>query len=725
MSGDAGTWLGVIALAAAAAAAAAAVPRALWRLDRQRRHEASAAQARAADREAMLSRVRDKWIDGILQPSLAHTERLALGLIHNGRHTQAPILQMFLRTGGGLLIRGAPGGGKTTLLLELADGLLERAESDPNQPVPVVASLATWSGKRQPLAAWLTAELAQSYRIPLAAAHAWAEQDDLVLLLDGLDEVPDRYRDSCAEAINRFLHHRPFCRMAVCCRTETASALGTKLTLPQTVELRPAAPEQVDSYLARLETTWTPLAGIRAAIAADERLRVPLMLKVAALADRGRTLPVRRELASPAQRLPAPDLPREIAEIFAPQPPRPAPGNGPGPGNGHRAVLDPAAIWDAYLTRMLSQRPLAPAREYDQVAARQSLTWLAVRLRDSGETEISLDQLAPEARPQTQPHHRPGARTRIRELRRALRQTATRTDRQIQTILLDLARWLESRTATRSTAIAGMLRDRAVTARPGAWLRHLPGAMTRPAEESGWSPERVPSLRPALIAVLLLPVLIAATAAIGGWVLATIAALACGLLWGLNLPERAGMVPRPRRRRTVPNERIRRSACHAAATAGVAALASGLGLYLVSRLFGALSTPAVVLAAIAAGTGASVSNGAGACVRHYIARYRLARAGTIPWRCKMFLDSMTERGLLYRSGSGYLFIHRLLADHLSAHIPINPIDKIENSTQGLANPEVIPVALSHEQAYRADQPSSQRVSHRAQQPAGRHSARTG
>ncbi|MBV9452473.1 MAG: NACHT domain-containing protein [Streptosporangiaceae bacterium] len=728
MSGDAGTWLGVIALAGAAAGAAAAVPRALWRLDRRRRHEDSAAQARAADRQAMLSRVRDKWIDGILQPSLAHTERLALDLVVAGKRTiQAPVLQMFLRTGGGLLILGAPGGGKTTLLLELADGLLERAESDPAQPVPVVASLATWTGRRQPLAAWLARELAQSYRIPLAAAHAWAEQEDLVLLLDGLDEVPGRYRESCAEAINRFLHRRPFCRMAVCCRTEAASALGTRLTLPQTVELRPAAREQVDSYLARLETTWTPLAGIRAAIAADERLRVPLMLKVAALADRGRTLPGRRELASRPPRLPAPELPREIAEIFAPQPPSPGPGpsSSSSTGDGHRAVLDPAAIWDAYVTRMLSQRSLTPAREYDQAAARRSLAWLAARLRDSGETEFSLDQLAPEARPQTQPHHRPGARTRIRELRRALRQTATRTDRQIQTMALDLARWLESRTATRKVAIANMLRDRAARARPGAWLRHLPGAMTRPAEESGWSPERVPSVRPALLAVLVLPVLVAATAAIGGWVLATIAALACGLLWGLNLPERTGMVPRPRRRRTVPDERIRRCARHAAAAASVAALASGLGLYLVSRLFGALSAPAVVLAAIAAGTGASVSNGAGACARHYIARYQLARAGIIPWRCKTFLDSMTERGLLYRSGSGYLFIHRLLADHLCAHIPINPIEKVEKSTQGLANPEVIPVALSHEPAYRADQPSSQRVSHRAQQPAGRHSARTG
>ncbi len=717
MSGDAGTWLGVIALASVAAAAAAAVPRALWRLDRQRRHEASVAQARAADRETMLSRVRDKWIDGILQPSLAHTERLALDLVRNGRETtQVPVLQMFLRTGGGLLILGAPGGGKTTLLLELADGLLERAESDATQPVPVVASLATWTGKHQPLATWLAGELAESYRIPLVTARAWAGQDDLVLLLDGLDEVPGRYRDSCAEAINQFLHDRPFCRMAVCCRSEVVSALRTELALPQTVELRPAAQEQVDSYLARLETTWTPLADIRAALAADERLRVPLLLKVAALADRGRTPPARRDPRRGVPRLPAPEWPQEIAEIFAPQP----------PGPGHRAVLDPAAIWDAYLARMLSQRTLAPGREYDEVTARRSLAWLAARLRDSGGTGFQLDHLARDL--QIHPHHRSATRTRA--LRRALRQAATWTDRQIQTGLLDLARWLESggpagNRSRAGTAAANVLRDRAGKARPGAWLRRLPQAMTRPAEESGWSPERIPSLRPPLVVVIVLPSLVTIAAAASGWVLATITALACGLLWGLNLPERAGMVPRPRRRRTVPNERIRRSSWRAVAAGGVAAAGSGLGLYLASRLSAGLATPAVVLAAAAAGAGASVSNGAGACARHCAARYQLARAGFIPWRYKSFLDAMTERGLLYRSGSGYLFIHRLLADHLAAHIPIKTIEKMEKSAGSLANPEVIPVALSHEPAYRADQPPSQRVSHRAQQPAGRHSAGTG
>jgi hypothetical protein len=702
MSGDAGTWLGVIALAIPAGTIAATIPRGLRRMDLRRRGETSAAQAMAADRAALLSRVRDKWIDGVLEPSLAHTERLALD--------QPPVLQVFLRTGGGLLILGAPGGGKTTLLLELADGLLERAGSDPSQPVPVVASLASWTGRRQQLDAWLADELAASYRIPQATARDWAAQNDLVLLLDGLDEVDERYRDSCAEAINRFLRDRPIARMAVCCRTETARSLGTELALPQTVELRPVARSQVDSYLARLETTWTPLADIRAALAADEGLRVPLMLKIAALANRGRPLPARQQDRVPRW-LRAPEWPQEIAEIFAPVPPETV----------KQAPLDQATMWEAYVARMLEHRSLTPGREYDATTARRSLAWLAARLRDSGQAEFQLDQLPAG-----------GPAGPARELRRILRHAALWTDRYVHTTALDLARLLETRgrgtedhaEARFRIATANWLRDHLAQARPGGWLRHLPQALIRPAAEVGWSPDRLPSLTPPVTALIALPVTAAIAAVLGGWPLALAAALCEGLLWGLNLPDRLGLKPRARRHRTVPNESIRRSARHATMIGLATAACFGTGLGLVSIVMGGLTTQAIVAAALLAGAGAGVSNGAGACAHHYIARLRLARDGVIPWRYQRFLDAMAERMLLHRSGSGYLFIHRLLADHL-ANNHTNPVNMIENTPPGLANTEPIPVALPHEQAYRADQPPSQRVSHRAQQPAGRHSAGAG
>lgn len=706
MSADAGTWVGAIALAIPLAAAAATAPRALWLLDQRRRHENTKEQARAADREAMLGRVRDKWIDGILTPSLSHTERLGLGLIRNGREdTQTPVLQLFLRTGGGLLILGGPGGGKTTLLLELADGLLERAESDPSQPVPVIASLASWTGSRQPFTGWLAAELAERYRIPTAAARAWASQEDLVLLLDGLDEVADPYRDACAVAINRFLEDRPLTRMAVSCRSEIIRQLPVPLKLQQTLELRPAARQQVDSYLARLETTWTPLAELRSALAADERLRVPLLLKAAALANRGRSLPARdardheREDLRPGKRLSVPDWPPEIAEIFAPRP--------PWDGNGtYGAVIDEATIWAAYLTRMLEPRVLAPASDYDGATVRRHLGWLAARLRDGGDPEFQLDRLGPPASATGTPPHR----------------AAAAADRRLQAGMLDLARLLEARPAIPGGAVvASWLRDRAAATGPGAWLTRLPQALTQPAEETGWSPERRPPLTAPLAAVLLLPAVIAAAAAVAGTVLAVLVAVLAGLLYGLGLPRRLGRVPRPRRPRTVPGESVRRSARQATAAGLATATATALGLLLARLLIPGLPVPAAIVAGALAGAAASVSAGSGGYVRHYIERARLVREGALPWRTRAFLDTMTERGLLHRSGTGYRFIHRMLRDHVAGPPQARP----PQAGPPLPDREVRPVPLSHEPAYRADQPSPERVPHRAQHPAGRDSAGTG
>lgn len=44
-----------------------------------------------------------------------------------------------------LLILGEPGAGKSTLLLELAHHLVEQAEQDVSQPLPVLLPLSSWA----------------------------------------------------------------------------------------------------------------------------------------------------------------------------------------------------------------------------------------------------------------------------------------------------------------------------------------------------------------------------------------------------------------------------------------------------------------------------------------------------------------------------------------------------------------------------------------------------
>jgi hypothetical protein len=151
-----------------------------WQLWHKRSPAQTIADEKAARRrdlrQALMDEVQHKWIRGVLEKenSLYHRSRLELGLqacpdlvrhldSRQQQHWRSlpvgtRIFDEFvdLGEGGTLLIVGEPGGGKTTLLLELARDLLAvTAATDPEQPVPVVLNLSTW-GKvqkdRQPIA---------------------------------------------------------------------------------------------------------------------------------------------------------------------------------------------------------------------------------------------------------------------------------------------------------------------------------------------------------------------------------------------------------------------------------------------------------------------------------------------------------------------------------------------------------------------------------------------
>src|SRR5262249_15353030 len=113
------------------------------------------------------------------------------------------MLEIFEQIGMGssLLILGAPGSGKTTMLLELTRQLVGRAREDVTEPIPIVFNLASWT-ENQSLANWLVSELNMIYRVPKNDAPMWIRQNKMFLLLDGLDEVRKESRDKCVDAIN-------------------------------------------------------------------------------------------------------------------------------------------------------------------------------------------------------------------------------------------------------------------------------------------------------------------------------------------------------------------------------------------------------------------------------------------------------------------------------------------------------------------------------------------
>ena len=166
------------------------------------------------NRQAILQRVRRDWIDGVLNQSLYKVARIELGLeakldaverplnaiVHIPDESPASIPPgtsigtLFDQSGGALLVLGAPGTGKTTLLLELAQALLDRAERDQSQPMPVVFNLSSWAVRRKSLTEWLASELNERSDVPRRLAREWIETEQILPLLDGLDEVAADHR---------------------------------------------------------------------------------------------------------------------------------------------------------------------------------------------------------------------------------------------------------------------------------------------------------------------------------------------------------------------------------------------------------------------------------------------------------------------------------------------------------------------------------------------------
>src|SRR5262249_8882800 len=155
-----------------------------------------------------------------------------------------PIHAVFDDLAGELLILGAPGAGKTTMLLELARDLLERAQHDAAHPIPVVFNLSTWAAQHPPINTWLVDELSKRYDVPRKIGQAWVDGGTILPLLDGLDEVALDQRAACVEAINAYHGAHGPLRLVVCSRSAEYELLAVRLQFQGAVVIQPLAMDQ-------------------------------------------------------------------------------------------------------------------------------------------------------------------------------------------------------------------------------------------------------------------------------------------------------------------------------------------------------------------------------------------------------------------------------------------------------------------------------------------------
>ena len=259
------------------------------------------------DKLILLNKVREFWIKGVLEQSVHNATLIELGKLAEPdavagspleamAMVEAPlpgvpgpghasVSDIFEQTGRALLILGEPGAGKTITLLELARDRIALAEQNPIEPIPVIFNLSSWAVKAPPLSTWLVAELNAKYLIPTTIATEWIEHNDLLVLLDGLDEVARASQPACVEAINRFRDEHGLTGLAVCSRAADYDALAVRLKLHGAMRLQPLTLAQIDRYVTAAGPAVADLVvALRADPTLQELARAPLMLSIMCLA---------------------------------------------------------------------------------------------------------------------------------------------------------------------------------------------------------------------------------------------------------------------------------------------------------------------------------------------------------------------------------------------------------------------------------------------------------
>lgn len=677
---------------------------------------------RKLNRVRMLQRVQTIWIDGVLKPSMQSMAEIALKLQNESNAVAIPLWQelqefkqnklsssfyesivdIYDHTGGEVLILGEPGAGKTTLLLELTRVLLDRAQQDEVQPLPVVFPLSSWVTKQLPLSEWLAAELHTRYHIPLPLATFWIETDQVLPLLDGLDEVAAPQRGACVEAINAYRGVHGLLPTVVCSRQADYFALSTRLLLPTVVAIQPLTPEQIESYL---EHGGERLDVLRQMLHKDadlqELVRTPLMLNVCTVAYQQATS-------------------AEIDITASPGPKR-------------------AQIFAAYVRRMLIRRRMSACYAPEQTI--RWLSYLAGQMKHQNQTIFYVEQMQPDWLPGDRLHRL--CQVIVRGLPGFIPgllygfYSWLNCGSSGKGLLVGLVAWLLFGLASavlqerKATKVVGGLptstwlnlgKGLLIGLGPGLliwWLSGSPmgldiglvewltggifsglfleliegiGTEIKPVEVVNWSwsaARRVlgKGLLVGLLVMLFfgLVYMLRYEFAPGlhsqlflGLICGSIFGLPFGLLvvpfFGLFSGLSSGILDE--HAHIKPNQGMRESVCNSMRVGLIGGLIVGLLLGpSCSFLYWLLSGSMIVglmdgllnglIYGVIVWMAFGLRGGGLACLKHWVLRLFLWRTRLLPWNCPRFLDYAAERILLRKVGGGYIFLHRLLLNYFA------------------------------------------------------------
>ena len=527
---------------------------------------------------------------------------------------------------GKLLILGNPGSGKTTELLKFATALTTRATLNPLEPIPVLLELSTWT--QGTLESWITARLKRLYNVDGGTVQAWLRDEQLVLLLDGLNELGLTRQEQAIVKINQFLAETGYPHCVVCCRSEEYEAGQQRLSqLNGAIYLKPLSDGQIQRYLE--DVGRSPFWGnIEHQPALRTLARSPLLLTMMVTVYQDRQIRTSEELL------------------------------------------------DLYIDYAFTRRnsALKITRKGDRTPTRPQvihyLHCLARQLKLQSKTELLIERIQPKSLPSD----------RDRVLYRLMcggvisvfsggvgwvvfGQVAA--EFQIFMTIVGLAGGFFYGVYSRET-LSDELQKIPLLHLP--FLRTILDLLDNEEIEPvrlGWSWDRA---KTGLIAGLTLGFLLGFVVFLYDWL---VGGFWLGLRWGLALWISYGCfmgivsgLQAGVQGSTEPNQGTWESAQNAIAVtllaSPMAMLVAGIGLLIP---LGSLSWRLAFWIGIGGGLLSGLFSGGIPCIQHGVLRILLWRRGIIPWNYAQFLEYAHDLRLLQRVGGRYRFIHELLREH--------------------------------------------------------------
>lgn len=634
------------------------------------------------NRKTMLKLVEDAWVKGVLENSLYGEIMIEMEIKLRPEMVERPwdmilrkveepdrqlssntkIIDVFDEMGGSFLILGEPGSGKTMMLLELARYLITQARDDFTRPIPVVFNLSSWGLKKQSLDEWLIEELRLNYQIPRKIAEAWVEQDELTLLLDGLDEVIPESRDDCVSAINLY-RQNALVNIVVCSRTADYEALTHQLKLTGAIVLQNLNAEQIKIYL---DSVGEEFLAVQEIIQQDrdflEVVNTPLMLSVMLLAYR---------------KLPLDKLESNISRLISKD-----------------------FILSTYIDQMISRRGSNVEISSSQIET--WLGWLAKNMTDRSQSLFFIENIQPDwcTKHLEQTNYEISfglIGSFIIYLCFTLIARVSYFDNSFYPYPWFYS-WLSSISASVffGVIISGLLfglvgellgillisltvifyggiknlfylfiRSGLLFSigglffyRFGGWGGKLARANITPVEKLSWSWQE--SRKGLIVGIF--------SGMFSGLMINTTFSIIFGLIGGFLFGIVGGIKVTKLSEKTKPNQGMWRSLTNALLIGLFGGLASALLVGLLFLLISGVQSGqyGAVVAGLAGFFLFSFIGGGRALFQHVILRFTLYWNGQIPWNYARFLDQAADFALLRKVGGGYIFIHRLLQEYFAS-----------------------------------------------------------